>query len=359
MRTVEINMQRSAANPLITPKDIVPSFPNWEVLGAFNAGIIQHRDEIVMLLRVAERPVQDDPNYMLVPVLNLENGSGDPAAIMNTVKVNRRDERFDFSDPRVIRDQEGNTIYLTSISHLRVARSKDGEQFAVDARPTILPEGELESWGIEDSRITAIDGIYYLTYSAISEKGVCVGMLSTTDFERFTREGIMLAPTNKDVVIFPEKINGLYYMLHRPVPEGIGYPEMWIAQSPDLIHWGRHEFLMGLSETDARIGAGCVPIKTEIGWLILYHGADIEHRYYMGAALLDIEHPSKVIARLNDAIMIPEADYEVDGFFNSVIFACGAVVEGDVVTMYYGAADDSMGSATFSLSKLMHLLQQA
>jgi len=350
-------MQRSAANPLVAPQDIVPSYPDWEVLGAFNAGVIRHQGEIIMLIRVAERPLQHDPDHMLVPVLNLERGAGEHAEVMKTVKVSRSDASYDFSDPRVIRDQSGNTVYLTSISHLRVARSKDGQRFTVDERPTIVPEGELESWGIEDPRITAIDGVCYIAYSAISERGVCVGLLTTTDFERFTREGVMLAPTNKDVVLFPEKINGKYYMLHRPVPEGIGHPEMWIAQSPDLIHWGSHAFLMGLSETDARIGAGCVPIKTEAGWLILYHGADKAHRYYMAAALLDPNEPGKVIARLADPIMIPEADYEVNGFFGQVIFACGAVVEGDAVTMYYGAADDSMGSAQFSLSKLLGLLR--
>lgn len=353
-------MQRSAFNPLITPGDIVPSFPNWEVLGAFNAGVAQYKDETILLLRVAERPRQTDPSRVIVPLLDTSSEGSEPSR-MTTIDFDKSDASLDFSDPRVILDRQGRTLCLTSISHLRIARSKDGEHFTIDEKPTILPEGAAESWGIEDPRITQIDNRYYITYSAVSDKGVSVGLLSTSDFESYKREGLMLAPTNKDVAIFPEKIGGHYYTLHRPVPEGIGQPEMWLASSPDLIHWGNHKFLMGLRDglwDDQRIGAGCVPIKTDSGWLILYHGADHSNLYCMGAALLDLEHPEKVIARLEEPFLIPEAPYEMSGFFGRVVFACGAVIKDGQVNMYYGVSDDSMASVTFELSTLMEQFKQ-
>lgn len=359
--TQNIEIERSVSNPLITPQDVNPSFPDWEVLGVFNAGVAEYDGEVILLLRVAERPRQTDSQHVLVPVLEVSSQSPDtdakPAA--KIVKVDRHDPNFDFSDPRVIRGRDGTTLYLTSISHLRVARSRDGVTFTIDETPSIWPHDPLERWGIEDPRITRLENRYHIAYSAVSENGVAVGLITTSDFVSFTREGLILAPTNKDAAIFPEQINGKYYMLHRPVPDGIGRPEMWLAESPDLLHWGNHRYLMGLREDQwdsARIGAGCVPIKTEAGWLILYHGADREHRYCMGAALLDLQDPGRVIARMNRPLIVPEAEYETSGFFHSVIFACGAIVQGDEILMYYGASDDSMGCAAFRLPRLLEAL---
>ncbi|GAB2701452.1 glycoside hydrolase family 130 protein [Paenibacillus thermoaerophilus] len=350
----ETIVERDSLNPLITPGDVKPSHPDWEVLGVFNAGVAVCGDEVVLLLRVAERPRQTDSRYVVVPALD-EQGSE-----MTTIKLDTRDPELDFSDPRVVRNRNGGTVCLTSISHLRVARSRDGRRFTIDDRPGLRPEGRMERWGIEDPRITLIDGRYYVAYSAVSDLGVAVGLASTSDFAEFRREGLILAPTNKDVVLFPERIGGHYYMLHRPVPDGIGSPDMWIARSPDLLHWGDHRFLMGTREglwDNARIGAGCVPIKTDDGWLVLYHGADRRHRYCMGAALLDLDDPSRVIARLDEPLMEPEAEYETSGFFRHVVFACGAIREGDRIVMYYGASDDKMARATIDMRLLMKRLK--
>ncbi|MFR9710505.1 glycoside hydrolase family 130 protein [Paenibacillus sp. MB22_1] len=358
LQKIEIN--RSVNNPLITPKDVKPTFPDWEVLGVFNAGVAEYEGEVILLLRVAECPRQTDPRYVLVPVLDVNGQTSGSEPAVEIVKVDREDPRFDFSDPRVIRDKQGATVYLTSISHFRVARSRDGLNFTIDETPSVWPEDPLERWGIEDPRITRLEERYHITYSAVSERGVAVGRLTTSDFVSFRREGLILAPTNKDVTLFPAAIDGKYYMLHRPVPEGIGQPEMWLAESPDLEHWGNHRFLMGLREgkwDGARIGAGCVPIQTEAGWLILYHGADQSHRYCMGAALLDLKDPGRVTARMEEPLMVPEAEYETSGFFHSVIFACGAIVKGEQVIMYYGASDDSMACASFRLPQLLEALK--
>lgn len=355
----QIGIRRSPLNPLITPADVKPSFPDWEVLGAFNAGVAECDGEIVLLLRVAERPRQIDPGKVTVPVLRAD-ASGFGASSVCIVELDRNDPDLDFSDQRVVKNRHGETIWLTTLSHIRVARSRDGERFTIDEAPSVAPAGPLETWGIEDPRITKIDDRFLVTYSAVSEKGVAVGLLSTRDFRSFTREGTILAPTNKDVVLFPERIGGKYMMVHRPVPEGIGKPEMWIAESPDLVHWGNHRFLMGLScrgWDSARIGAGCAPIRTDEGWLLLYHGADADHRYCMGAALLDLNDPGRVVARTKEPILSPEAEYEQHGFFGGVVFACGAVVRDGLVTMYYGVSDESTASATFRLDEVFNLLR--
>jgi predicted GH43/DUF377 family glycosyl hydrolase len=359
-----IRAARSPHNPLIRLEDVKPSRPDWEVIGVFNAGAAKCGDTFVLLLRVAERPRRTDPGRLAVPVLRAAGEGGSPAPLadpVETVLLDLNDPELDFRDARVVRDRSGRTVYLTSLSHLRTARSRDGIHFTIDETPSMFPEGPLETWGIEDPRITEIDGRYFLTYSAVSDKGVAVGLAVTDDFRRFRREGVILAPTNKDVVIFPERIGGGYWMLHRPVPERIGLPEIWAARSPDLKHWGDHRYVMGVREgtwESGRIGAGCVPIRTEAGWLVLYHGADRRDIYGMGAALLDLEHPDRVIARLDEPFMTPEEPYETDGFFHNVVFACGAVVDGEKIVMYYGAADQVMARADIDLPQLLQALQR-
>jgi predicted GH43/DUF377 family glycosyl hydrolase len=141
--------------------------------------------------------------------------------------------------------------------------------------------------------------------------------------------------------------------------KSIGSPEIWIAESENLIHWGNHKHLIGLREATwdcGRLGGGAVPIRTDKGWLELYHGASLEHRYCMGAVLLDLNDPTKVLARSEEPILVPEADYEKNGFFGDVVFSCGALVEGDTVKLYYGVADTSMACAELSLQEILESL---
>lgn len=343
-----MNVKRCTQNPVIRTRDVAPSRPNFQVLGAFNAGVAQVRDEIILLLRVSEAPVSDRGDEVLVPRLN---EAGTDVLIEHYDKA---DPSYDFSDSRFVA-RDGRTVMLTSLSHLRVARSKDGVHFDIEPQPALFPEHALEAWGIEDPRVTQIGDMYYITYSSASARGVGVGLAETRDFRTFKRHGLMLAPENKDVMIFPEKINGKYYALHRPVPKSFGSPEMWIAESPDLIHWGNHRFLMGLSEQgwdSARMGGGAVPIRTERGWLALYHGADSKHRYCMGAVLLDLKDPAKVIARSRVPVLEPEAAYEVNGFFSEVVFSCGAILLDQTIRMYYGAADEVMAVVDIPLEDI-------
>ncbi|WP_058303004.1 glycoside hydrolase family 130 protein [Gorillibacterium timonense] len=340
---------RSESNPILTCQDVPPSREGWEVIGVFNAGVARLKDEVILLLRVAERPVPGDADFYLTPLYNPDTKE------LEVCRIPR--EGADFSDPRVVRTPDQN--YLTSISHIRLARSRDGIRFEVEAIPALEPASEYEAYGIEDPRITPLEGGFIITYSAVSQLGIVVPLVYTEDFRSFERRGLIFHPDNKDVVLFPEKIGGKYYALHRPSISHYAKPDMWIAESPDLEHWGHHRHVAGIRPgkwDDTRIGASAVPIRTEQGWLELYHGADSHNRYCMGAMLFDLEEPWKLIARCELPFMEPEEPYETDGFFGNVIFACGALLDGETIRLYYGAADSCMAYAEVPLADVLGTL---
>ncbi|EOL45262.1 hypothetical protein RV11_GL000779 [Enterococcus phoeniculicola] len=352
-----MKIERFKENPLITPEDVKPLHEGYEVIGAFNGGVAKYKDEVLLLLRVAERPISEDPNVIKAPVYDPETKT------MEVLTFNRDDETYDFEDPRMIRkkDRLDSFVYLTSLSYIRIARSKDGHHFTVDEEAFLYPFNEYQTYGIEDARCTQIGETFYINFSSVSPKGVCDSLVSTQDFQTYQDLGNIFAPENKDVLIFPEKINGKYYALHRPSLKSIGNYDIWIASSPDLVSWGNHHHLLGIRENNwdsGRIGGGLVPIRTEQGWLVIYHGATKEHRYCMGAALLDLENPTRVIARSLQPIMEPEADYEKNGFFGDVVFGCGGIQEEDQLTMYYGVADTSMAGCTLSISAILQQLKE-
>jgi predicted GH43/DUF377 family glycosyl hydrolase len=246
------------------------------------------------------------------------------------------------------------------MSHFRLVASGDGISFAEDpSYPSMFGQGELESYGIEDCRVAQIGQIYYLTFTEVSEHGVGVGLRSTTDWRNMLQHGMILPPHNKDCAIFSEQIGGKYYALHRPSSPTLGGNYIWIAESPDLVHWGQHRCLAhsrpGMWDS-ARVGAGAPPIRTPEGWLEIYHGANGEHRYCLGA---DLESPWKVLARSREPIMEPVADYERTGFFGNVVFTNGHVVDGDTVTLYYGASDSVICGARLSLQEILQTLRSA
>lgn len=351
-----MNIYRYPENPLITPADVKPHREGFEVIGAFNAGIAEYQGETLMLLRVAERPVSGDPNVVIAPVFNAKRGD------LELIPFRKDDDRYDFSDPRVIRNKSKNGTFefLTSLSYIRIARSRDGHHFTVDDQPFIYPSNEQEAFGIEDPRVTQIGDTYYIYFSVVSPVGIGESLVSTTDFVTTRHHGMIFGPDNKDVLIFPEKINGKYYALHRPTMKSIGNPEIWIAESDNLLYWGNHKHLLGLRDgmwDSGRIGGGAVPFKTDKGWLELYHGATSDHRYCMGAVLLDLNDPTRVIARSGKPVMEPEAEYEKQGFFGDVVFSCGAVIDGDTVKMFYGVADTSMACAELSVKEILDSLE--
>ena len=343
---------RFPQNPILFPADIPPSSPGLTVECLLNPGAFRFLNRTWLLLRVAERPPQK-PGVTSVPVLD-----GGAQSRIEILEFQQGDPQLDLSDSRFIR--HAGHDYLTTLSHLRLVSSEDGVHFRLepDYRP-LFGQGEFETFGIEDCRVTQIGDEYLLTFSAVSPHGVGVGLRTTRDWKNFQNHGMIFTSHNKDCAIFEEQIDGNYYALHRPSGTGIGGNYIWIAQSPDLKHWGNHRCIAhtrpGMWD-EVRIGAGAAPIRTEAGWLEIYHGATKSNRYCLGALLLDLKEPWKVLARSKEPVMEPTAPYELTGFFGNVVFTNGHIVDGDKVTLYYGASDSVVCGAALSISEVLRSL---
>ncbi|MDQ6900534.1 MAG: glycoside hydrolase family 130 protein [Candidatus Dormibacteraeota bacterium] len=341
--------RRFPGNPIVSPQDVRPSRPGLSVIGVLNPASFRFQGKSWLLLRVAEG-VPAGGDQVSASVLDPATPGG-----MRTVAVRRGDPLLAAgSDPRAF--VWSGDSYLTTISHFRLASSADGVHFQVEAEPALEGEGELESYGIEDGRVAEIDGSFWLAYTAVSPSGFGVSLASTVDWKTFDRHGMIFAPPNKDCVLFPEKIGGSYLALHRPVSQGLGGQYIWLASSPDLLHWGDHRCVVRPRRgawDSAKVGAGAPPVRTEEGWLEIYHGVDDNNRYCLGAVLLDLNDPAHVLGRSSEAIMEPLTDYERGGFYGNVVFATGAMATGDEFTLYYGAADEWVCGATMSIREIL------
>jgi beta-1,2-mannobiose phosphorylase / 1,2-beta-oligomannan phosphorylase len=349
------SVRRFVDNPILVPDRLSPSRPDFEVVGVFNPGAIRVGDETILLLRVAEAPIASalPANVVASPIY-------DPESHSVKVRTWRRDTPgLKLDDSRLI--VVGRDTFLTSISHFRRARSKDGLHFEVEAAPVFSAEHALEAFGVEDPRITQIGGTFWVNYTAVSSAGIATGLASSRDLRSFERHGIIFSPPNRDVTIFPEQIRGRYWALHRPMPEDIGSPAIWLASSPDLLAWGEHRLLASARPgmwDDLKVGGGAVPFRVEVhgrpAWLAVYHGVTASPlTYSLGALLLDGEDPSRVLGRSREPILFPEAPYELKGFFANVAFTCGLVAEGDLVRIYYGASDGVTCVADLSLAAIL------
>ncbi|MET4082251.1 putative GH43/DUF377 family glycosyl hydrolase [Pedobacter sp. UYP30] len=341
--------QRFPENPLLFPKDLMPSKPGLEIACLLNPGVFTFLDKTWMVVRVAERPPQK-PGIISFPILKPDG--------IEIKEISANDKNLIALDPRII-NYKGSD-YLTTLSHLRLVCSDDGIHFyQPDGYPLLQGQGANESFGIEDCRVTQIDGLFYLTYTAVSAHGVGVGMRTTKDWKTFTHHGMVIPPHNKDCALFSQKIKGKFYALHRPSSVDLGGNYIWLAESSNGYEWGNHQCLLKTRKNSwdsRRVGGGAAPIKTDHGWLSIYHGADDSHRYCLGAFLMDLENPSKVIARSKDPIMEPQADYELHGFFGQVIFTNGHIIHGDELIIYYGAADEFVCGARFSINAILESL---
>lgn len=343
-------VKRFVQNPLLSPKDLQPSREGLEIACLLNPGVFTFQGKTWLLIRVAERP-QQKPGVISFPVLQ--------AGGIEIIEIQENDPELIATDPRVIRYK--GVDYLTTLSHLRLVCSDDGVNFVQpEGYPLLQGEGEDETFGIEDCRVALIDDTYYLTFTAVSAHGVGVGMRSTKDWKVFEKHGMIIPPHNKDCAIFEEKINGKYYALHRPSSVDLGGNYIWLAESPDGEHWGKHKCLIQTRTNNwdsKRVGAGAAPIKTEKGWLAIYHGANAAHRYCLGAFLMDLDNPYQVLAQTDGPIMEPEAAYELQGFFGHVVFTNGHLINGDELTIYYGAADEFVCAAQFSIQAILAQLK--
>ena len=251
-------------------------------------------------------------------------------------------------------------------SILGLARSADGYRFKADKTPFMTPSDsgvfrEYEEYGVEDPRITFIDGEYLVTYSAYSRHGVRIGLAKTADFEKIERFALITEADYRNVVIFPETFNGLYARLDRPHSE-ISPWSVWISYSPDLRYWGDAKVIIKpvpYHWDQMKIGPGAPPFKTEQGWLNIYHGVFPTMAgsvYRLGAALHDLNDPARVIGVSDHWILQPEEPYEIGGYVPNVVFTCGAVPEDDgTVKIYWGGADTVMCVGTAQIHDLVKL----
>lgn len=251
-------------------------------------------------------------------------------------------------------------------SIIGIAESDNGYDFKVRPAPFMVPSGEgefklYEEYGVEDPRISCVDGEYLITYSAYSRYGVRIGLAKTRDFINIERYALITEADYRNVVIFPEKFNGLYVRLDRPHSE-ISPWSIWISYSPDLKYWGDSKVVMRpvmYHWDEMKIGPGATPIKTSKGWLSIYHGVfpTMDGSVYrLGVALHDLKDPSVIIGVSDRWILQPEEIYEITGYVHNVVFTCGAIPEPDgTVKIYWGGADKVMCAGEAVIDELVDL----
>jgi len=232
------------------------------------------------------------------------------------------------------------------INRLGYAVSKDGIRFNRLEQPILSNDVEQEARGPEDPRIVKIGDTFYMMYTGYSGRfpedfRICLA--TSKNLIAWERQGIVLDEPNKDASLFPEKVKGKYVMFHRREPD------IWIAYSDDFKTWYDHKIIMKpIPDFDweyNKIGIAGPSIKTEQGWFLIYHGTSKEKGYCLGAALLDLDDPSKVLARQAEPILEPQLDWEINGYIPKVVFSCGQAEIGDRIPVYYGGADTVIGVA--------------
>lgn len=287
------------------------------------------------------------------------------------------------------------------IIHLGLAISTDGFTFKRESdKPVFSPSHDGPDSGcVEDPRIVKFDDDFYVTYAFrpfppgqywkfahdvvlspkcgehtptfIKENMGNTGLAMTKDFKNFTRLGRLTETTldDRDVILFPEKVNGQYVMLHRPKQyvgenyQNVKHPSIWMKFSDDLLNWESkesHLLITGIeSSWEEKIGGSTPPLRTKDGWLVLYHG--VEHGgqgyYRVGALLLDLDDPLKVIGRTKDFIMEPETEFELNGYYNGCVFPTGNMIIDNTLYVYYGAADKYVCVATCDVNELLEFIK--
>ena len=247
--------------------------------------------------------------------------------------------------------------------------SKDGRHWEINPSPIdFKPFGKdfVHSDYKYDPRVTYIDGKYWITWCN-GYHGPTIGVGFTEDFRTFYQCENALLPFNRNGVLFPEKIDGKYALLSRPSDNGhTAFGDIFLSFSPDMKYWGEHRHVMSPMPFEesawqcTKVGAGSVPILTEEGWLMFYHGVITTcngYRYSMGAVLLDRNEPWKVIARSKDYLLAPAASYELTGDVQNVVFPCAALTDGDKVSVYYGAADTCVCLAHGRIGEILQWLK--
>lgn len=255
------------------------------------------------------------------------------------------------------------------IPHLHVGSSEDGIHWDIDDEKIAWKDEAGQPYNPTysyDPRVVELDHKYYIVWCT-DFGGPTLGLGVTENFKEFIRLENVFIPFNRNGVLFPRKIQGKYMMLSRPSDSGhTPFGDIFLSESPDLQYWGHHRRVMVSGETwwqGKKIGAGAVPVETTEGWLLLYHGVNGTcngYVYSIGAAILDLENPSKVLYRTRDYIMTPEMPYEVSGFVPNVTFPCATLQDAKTgrIAIYYGAADTCLGIAYTQVDRLVNYIKE-
>ena len=317
-------VEKHPGNPIITFRDVP-----WRCTGAYNPGCVK----------------TPEGKYAL---------------------VFRADEFTDVNSDQV--EKLGVKAAAEKGGSIALALSDDGIAFEVQPEPVLRPLPD-EECSIYDPRLTMIDGTYWMTYATSTTRGIMCGIARSRDLHNWERVHRTL-PDNRNAVLFPEKIGGLYARLDRPFGHifvrGRGF-DMWLGYSPDMEFWGRHQMVLQAADVSwgkVKVGPGTPPVRTEAGWLTLFHGVEMREPdkfgwpfiYRAGVMLLDPEDPSRVVGMCSEPILEPTEDYENIGYCSRVVFPTAMVPEADgTVKIYYGAADQCVALATARLDDLIAL----
>jgi len=251
----------------------------------------------------------------------------------------------------------GNTTHLlyravdqNRISRLGYARSNDGEAYSFrSAAPVLEGTADWEEFGCEDPRVSPIDGAYYVTYTAFSRRGPRIALASTQDFTHYEKHGL-IGPDrdDKDCVLFPSRIEGKIVMLHRlnssiQIARFDNLESLRNSQrfwNQYVMHYGDFELITPKYPwEELKVGVGPPPVRTDRGWLVIYHGVSAKRIYRAGALLLDLDEPTKILARTKEPILEPDREFEKRGIVPNVVFPTGATIDDGDLLVYYGGAD--------------------
>lgn len=301
-----VKLERCKDNPILLPR----SHTTWDTVGAFNPGAVMDDDGHIHILYRAEGTVPRSP---------------------------------------------GNRFHMGTIGH---AVTDDGFNIIERSEQPVLDRlGEDKMvfgiTGVEDPRITKIDDTYYIVYVISSFCWDRLALASTKDFKTFKKHGLIVKDISQRTGgLFPEKINGQYILMHRPIPN------IWISQSPDLKEWGESRMIMTnevLPWCEVKLGICAPPIRTEKAWAVIFHGKDRNAIYRMGIFWLDLDDPYKVLKIQEEPILEPETPYETkNGITGNCVYGCGAVVKNGTVFVYYGAGD-SVGCVATMPQEMLEL----
>ncbi len=363
---------------LVEPKDVKPTSKDFEVIGTFNPAAARlPNGDIALYVRVTEKLIKNESEeYYFAPRFD-----GEKSFSMKLDRFNKKDVT---SKSNVDIQFKDYTKRLFFISHLRrVILDKTGFKIkSIDHKPTfsgLINDGEL---GIEDPRIVKLGDRYAMTYVSLSrQENLSSSLALSDDCINWERKGAIFSEQNKDVVLYPEMVRGNYFVFNRP--EG-GFeftpPHMWMASSKDLVNWGKNRPLE-LSKKGhwdyERIGAGAPPVRTDDGWLLLYHGVieksfdapavgsgssvvNTTSTYEVGAALFDLKNPRKLIAKSNEPIISPKKKYEQKGFVNNVIFPTGLVQDQNdkYLLLFSGGADTVTSVKKIAIRDILNRLEK-